>query len=133
MNYDIDPEARARLLEDGVFAKTETVAGITLRRPTLESDSLHTRLTKCIENPDNADITFIIAAFIYIHDIRNEDVMQHFAKPSALVPRVAKFMAQMESIESLTPFSDWFTAERRRLLATQTMSSGGPEIDDPKA
>jgi len=132
MSYDLDPEARTTLLENAALSGPATIGGFSLRAVTSATWSLLLRLDNpFITGKQDADYTFAVWSFVYLHSRPITDIHRRVAQLEDLKADIYAFMDEQAPAE-MFQFLPWITDEVQRVAATVTKSQGGGTTD-PKA
>jgi hypothetical protein len=126
MNYDLDPEQRATLLENATLGGEETIAGLTLRPMTAATWSLHQRLKRAAGEDDGNDWSLNIFAFVFLHSQPLAKLRAAYGKPETLLGEVFDFMAGRQPADAML-WRGWMERQMEQFTASLTQPSGGPE------
>lgn len=132
---DIDPEKRTDLLETAALEGEQTINGLALRPMTYGTYSLLQRVKHAAGDTDASDLTFAVAAAVFIHSQPLDKLRASYGRPADMIVEIFDFMNE----RSPSDFGAWVAwvgnqMEQFRASLVQTFAPGGSSDDpSPKA
>lgn len=132
MDYDIDPEKRAELLDNAACGTTQTIGGLTLRPMTAFSFSVWSRL-KAAAGDQGGDWALSTFAFAYAHSAPLKKLREGYANPKAMLGDVCDMMASRPASDAAL-FIPFLAEQLDQLGASDSRELRNDEKDtlDPK-